>query len=371
MDLFSIIYVALLASGIIAADAAVNANTLTSRVVVGETVKRAGLPEDVATQIFTERLADIFATKSLLRPANARASTSKTFVTHLAHAARLEEVQAAFQDLIGLDPIHVTGVLLEENGRLVFAATCGGRATRCDVRIDRLAAETPMDMLRRAAMQVAMQVDPYHAAIALLDPTEGAPDPKLARAVLEKRLDILPDLPVSEPRALVHNLLGIVDLYDNRRQEAARRFEDAIRLSPDLLAAQLNLAFVRIELDDYDGAAALARRIIARSRSDNHVAAAAHVIAGVADWARRRHPEAEAQFRQATIILPTSTDAYLYWADMLDELGRTEEASQKRVTGRQNQASFDNYAEFALLYFWLNKEDKQPLKLRKSGLVSD
>lgn len=369
MDLFSILYVALLASGIIAADAAVNANTLTSRIVVSEAVKRAGLPDDVATQIFTERMAEIFATKSLLRPANARASTSKTFVTHLAHAARLEEVQAAFQDLVGLDPIHVTGVLMEEGGRLSFSAYCAGRAMRCEVKLDRMADETPMELLRRAALSVAMQMDPYHAAIALLDPNDGPPDPKLAREVLERRLEVLPKLPLSEPRALVLNLLGIVDLFDDRKREAARRFQEAIHLAPDQLAAQLNLAFARIEFDDYDGAAALAQQILARPRLDKHVAAAAHVIAGVADWARRRYPEAEAQFRQATVILPTSTDAYLYWADMLNELGLDVDAEQKRLIGRQNEATFDNYAEFALLYFWLNKDDKQPLKLRKSGLV--
>lgn len=369
LDPLSLLYALLLTSGIVAADAAVNANTITSRIVVNETMKRTGLTEEAATQAFTQRLSQIFAQKSLLRSASVRASTSKSFVSHIAHAARLEDVQAAFQDLIGLETVQVTGMVLEEGGRQTFQALCSGREVRCDIRLERKEAETSLDFLRRGAMAAAAQIDPYHAAVAVLDPDDGAPDPVLARAILEKRLAALPDLPVSEPRALALNLLGIVELLDNRKDEAEKRFRAALATSPRKRFAQLNLAFVLVERDDYEGARAVARDILTNPGDDIRVASAAGVISGVANWALKRYAEAERDFALAARRLPDATDAYLYWADMLDELGRPADAAEKRRIGRQNQATFDNYAEIALLYFWLNKNDNQPLRLRKSGLV--
>lgn len=368
MDPLSIIYLLFATSGIIAADAALNANTVTSRIVVNDTTKRAGMTEDVATEAFTQRLSQIFATKSLLRSSNIRASNDKSFVTHLAEATRLSDLQAGFQDLLGLDPVRVTGVLLEEDGRLVFRALCSGDQVACTVRLPINPGETPMELLRRGALSTAAQLDPYHTAVALLDPEEGEPDSVRARAILEARLNALPKLPLSEKRALVLNLLGIVELLEDKKDAAAERFAAAVAAWPAFRIARLNHAFVDVERDDYHAALAVLSSSI-REDSDPRTSATEHVIAGVAYWALGRHDEAAREFQTAVKVHPQNVGAYLYHAEMLDELGAREEATRLRRIGEQNQSGFDNYAELATLYFWMNKNEDQPLKRRKSGVV--
>ena len=369
MDPLSLLYLLIATSGIIAADAALNANTVTSRIVVNESSKRAGLTEDVATEAFTQRLSQIFATKSLLRASSVRASNDKSIVTHLAEAARLSDVQAGFQDLLGLDPIRVTGVVLEESGGLVFRALCNGRNVACVVRLPITPGETPMDLLHRGAFETAAQLDPYQTAVALLDPEEGEPDPVRARAILEQRLAALPKLPESWQRALAFNLLGVLELLEDKKDVAAERFADAVKAWPAFPIAHLNAAMVHVERDDYAGALAVLAAMPASANDDPRLAAARHVIAGVALWALKRHDAAAAEFNAAAKVFPGTVDAHLYHADMLAELGRPEEAARQRRMGEQNQAAFDNYAELATLYFWMNKDDDQPLKRRKSGLV--
>ena len=52
---------------------------------------------------------------------------------------------------------------------------------------------------------------------------------------------------------------------------------------------------------------------------------------------------------------------------MLVEMGRAEEGRKKIRQGEANQAAFDNFAEVAMLYFWLTDKDDTPLTRRPRG----
>jgi Flp pilus assembly protein TadD len=185
-------------------------------------------------------------------------------------------------------------------------------------------------------------------------------DPERAEVAFEHALEFRPDL----PEAL--NGLGVVARTRDDLSAARARFERAVRLSPDFAEGHANLgetllamgrpeaaeaelrAALRVDPDLSDARQNLARALIGRGlesdasrrlhwprarrevlhllESDPARAAAHHDLAFL-EYAEGRFDRAEAGYRRATELAPTSHEAFHGLCVALARLGRCAEAA--------------------------------------------
>lgn len=370
LDLTNLLYAIVLSFGIFGLDAAWNAGTIKTEFQVSEQLGSAGIRPEFATAVFSRELQEVFSLPSLVKPPQIRSSHDKTFVSIMAESIGLKDATAAFQDLFGLHPVKITATLTTENAqpRLEVISEAGDRGTFY-LALQGQVGEAAVSLIRRGAIDVAARLDPYHTALYLLDPPEGAPDVGRARRILDAAIAAQAPTPINLARGRFHNLRGIVALLEDDKAAAAALFEQAIVDDPSLVVAHLNLAFTRVEQDRYDDAAMIARHVLDVHRRGLPPAllASIHSVNGVVAWAQKRYQAAEIHFAAAVAAEPLATDAYIYWGRMLVEMGRSEEGLKKIRQGEANQAAFENYAEVAMLYFWLTETDNMPLTRRPRG----
>ncbi len=370
LDLTSLMYAIILGFGIFGLDAAWNAGTIKTEFHVSEKLGSAGIRPEFATAVFSRELQEVFSVPSLVRPPTVRSSHDKTFVSIMAESVGLRDATAAFQDLFGLHPVKITATLTTENAQpRLEVISEGGLHGTFYLALDGRVGEPAVTLLRRGAIDVAARLDSYHTALFLLDPPEGAPDVAKARRVLDAAIAAQTPTRINVTRGRFHNLRGIVALLEDDKTAAATHFEQSITDDPSLVAAHLNLAFTRVEQDRYADAAMIARHVL-----DVHqrglppaLLSSIHSINGVVAWTQKKYQEAETHFASAVAAVPAATEAYIYWGRMLVEMGRAEEGRKKIRQGEANQAAFDNFAEVAMLYFWLTDKDDTPLTRRPRG----
>ncbi|MBM3547722.1 MAG: hypothetical protein FJX54_12280 [Alphaproteobacteria bacterium] len=370
LDLTSLIYALIVGFGIFGLDAAWNANTVRTDFTVSDTLGSAGVKPEFATVVFSRELEGVFAVSSLVKAPQVRSSHDKTFVSILAESVGLGNATAAFQDLFGLHPVKILSTLTTEGTlpRLEIVCEAGVRGTFY-LSLEARESETAVSLIRRGAIEAAARLDPYHTALYLLDPPVGEPDTPKARRVLDEAIAVQVAIPVNPIRGRFHNLRGIVALLEEDKEAAASFFEKAILDDPNLAAGHLNLAFTRVEQDRYADAGMIVRHILQTRRKGLQPAllASANTINGVVAWSQKDYQAAGKHFQAATAVEPGVTDAYIYWGRMLIESGSVEEGRRRIRQGEANQAEFENYAEIALLYFWLTETDNQPLTRRPRG----
>ena len=367
LDLTSLFYALVLGFGIFGLDAVWSSATVKTDFQVSAALGNAGVGSEFATAVFARELEEVFATPSLVKAPSVRSSHEKTFVSVMADSMGLKNAAIAFQDLFGLHPVKILATLTTESGqrRLELVGVASARGTFY-VSLEAEPGETTVALIRRGALDAAIRIDPYHTALYLLDPPVGAPDVARARRVLDDALAAQEPTPINTMRGRFHNLRGIVALLDQDKAGAAAFFEEAIGDDSELVSAHLNLAFIRIEQGRYADAAMIVGNVLRTQKQglQPSLLATAHTISGVIAWSQKQFRTAEEHFGAAVAAVPLVSDANIYWGRMLVEIGRSEEGRRKIRQGEANLVDFENYAEVAMLYFWLTEKDEGPLRLR-------
>lgn len=367
MDITLLVYYALAGLVLIGADAYLYADSIVARLEVATKYADRGWSPDFATTIFSREMQTIFANESLIRVPQIRAANEQSAVSMIAGSLSLDGLTFAFQHLLGLDPVEVQAAMLEDDkdGHIVITGAAKGKPPFALI-VARGAGEEMPRFIRRAALEAAIQLDPYHAALYLLEKSDAGDHKAQLKNLLQARIDALPPTPESAERALLRNLQGITALLENDINRAAGLFEQTVRDADYYAAGLLNLGFARVEQDRYQDAIEAVRPVLEGRTAPRHPAidAAAHTITAVSHWALKRPEQAERHFIEATRAYPAASDAYEYWALMLRELGRTAESEEKHRIGAQNLEWFEQYPEVATLYFWLTEKDNVPLARR-------
>ena len=368
MDLTTILVALGLLTGLLGADAALNANTVGVRFFVPQPVEETGISREVAEQIFTNEILKINRTPSLLAPPQVRSTSDPSVLGVIANTLKLQDITYALQSALGLSPLRLNGavILVRGDQRLVIT---GSSPDFGPFTVDVREGADITDLLKRAAFGSIEQVQPYRAALHRFVQTveAGGADYAAVSRIAEREL-ARPARPQSrDQRAFLQNLLGIVALMNRDIPEAENRFTQALAIRPDLDVGRLNLAFVRTQQDRYEDALALLRPVVELRLSPPQppVLAAAQITWAATAWAMGDIAEGERRFGEALRADGGGAAvAYEHWATLLEEAGRPEAAAEKRALARAHPPTFENYPEVALLYFQLSARDNQPLRRR-------
>jgi hypothetical protein len=367
LDIATVLYYAAMGLALVGADAYWYADSIISKVEVSRKYADQGLSADFATTLFSHELQTIFSNESIIRTPDIRAANDQSVISVIASSLKLDDLTYAFQHMFGLDPVQVKVALMDNGTTQAILVTSTSR-TRAPftILLDREPDEEMPRFVRRAAVETSARLDPYHTSLYLLERNDTGKNMPQLKTLLQTNLDRLPPTPDNAERALFRNLQGITALLDKDLTKAGELFELAAKDTNNYSAALLNLGFVRVEQDRYEEALQAVQPIIERRARPRNPAihAAAYTLRGVANWALKRHAIAERDFAEAARLHTTGSDMFIYWSLMLEELGRTAEAQQKRLIGEQNLDVFEQYPEVATLYFWLDEVDGRQLTRR-------
>jgi len=367
MDLTTLTVLLSLGLGLIGLDAALSADTFGVQINVPPEIESQGISRQVAEDVFTAEVIRIAEIPSLLAPPAVRSTREKTIIGAVANALNLDDLTFAVQKALGMNPVRLTGTLMPGDPRPRFFLTASSQTTGAfmiDIRGD-----TPdyIDLIRRGAQLTIERAGPYRAALFHFQlAVEAKEDFSIAETIALRELATPVRVETMERRAYINNLLGIIALMRNDPIEAERQFREVIAQAPGLAIGHLNLAFVQIHNDQYREAMRSVRNVFEpRSLTDvPQLVTAAETTWAVAAWAEGWYDEADGLFDRAVRSYWGTTAAYEYWARMLTERGRIEEAAEKRRLAVANMPFFENYPEVAMLYFHLSPRNRQPLTRR-------
>lgn len=390
MGFNSLLLTLALAAGIFSVDAYLNADNIYVNIHVPSSYgpNEASITGEIAESIFLDEIQRVLDSKSFVASPEVRSFDDDTVVTLLVGLLDLNKMTYAFQEMLGLEPILLTGAVMRDKETLRVLMVSHYDSVRIDpVQVDLTlqSGETITDLLRRSAVGTMLEIEPYLTCLYLVDQvttkelgpyrsllgaSEGQSDVDAVTGLVAGHLAAIRPVPANaERRALFENLLGHLALVRQDLAEADQHFAAALALDPGFFIAQLNRAFVRVGQDRYrDAIDLVSDQMVPRPKtSDSVLLAAAYTTWGVALWGLDRTDEAAEKFRRATETYPRTTDGYEYWGQMLTALGRGDEGNALRAKATENEAYFETYPEVAMLDFWLSPLDDSPLRLRQQG----
>lgn len=356
MDITTFLVSVVIAFGLIGSDAYVNRDRLFLEANVSSDLVSEGYSSYVVVDRMVDQMRRFQQTGSLVSKPKFHASSSKSFGVAVAAAVNAEQAMVAMQNLIGFVPPNflATVVATGEDVKILisgFSEDSGFLRTSADGKANDM--EAVFDL---AALNVVLQVDPYTAILHNIAGNPGADSRDATRGWIRDAISKLPETPLNTPRAYLENLRGMVALMDND-EEAETYFRQAIRSKPDFAISRLNLAFTLLHLGKYQEAIAAAEPVTAKwlgAMTDRPLLlASAWNVIGLARWRLGYERDGVRAFRKALKADPKSVAANIYWGRLLTATGETEAAARKFTAAQRNAASFKNYPEVAMLYFWV------------------
>lgn len=270
-ELTTIAYLAGMTLALLGADSYLNADTARFEVHVHPGAQPAGYTEVVAARMIDHELRRIFDASSVMRVPHVRIQSDNSFVSVVAKAVRVDQLQYAVQDLLRLDPLTIRVAIYPppspEAGVVLHAFGSRPSGDTFDITVPGVRGDARAS-LHAIAAATALAVDPYHtrlqefrditsdAGVALYRAgyTPNFPDDK-RQAILSFERRLSDALQAASPADAVRaapefNLLGVARWWAGDRAGAEAAFRRAIDLNTDTAAAHLNLAWVLLARGD-------------------------------------------------------------------------------------------------------------------------
>ena len=371
MDLTSIAFATMLALGLIASDAFVNANTLYIDASVAGKIEEEGYSDKVVVGRFITEVKRITDSKSLISSPKFKSEQKKSFAMALAEAGGLENAMIAIQDLIGFVPPRLNATFVVDGDTPIFEMSgYSNDYGWFELEIEQKG--RTHEVIEQAAMQTVLKLDPYMGILHQFEEHSEDGDFSGVKKLIDDYIAVLPPTPINMQRAHVENLRGIIGLLENNMADAETYFKRAMASKASFAVAHMNLCFTLVHEGRYKEAIAIANLIVEPwhwpMTSNRVLLASSHVVKGVAHWGLGQIGEAETHFKHATRINRRTSEGHVYWARLWESEGKKAEAREMYTKALANTRYFENYPEVASLYFWLNEKADQPLKRRKSAL---
>jgi Flp pilus assembly protein TadD len=174
------------------------------------------------------------------------------------------------------------------------------------------------------ALEKALAIDPKHAkahnniALASIDLGEL----EVAEAHYRESLAI-------KPQPAIYNDLGFVLEREGLPEEATEMYRKAVKLDPSSASAQYNLGSSLARSGKYAEAESHLRKALKKSPNTQ-----TYTGLGIVLWQQGRTDEAIASLRAAIESDPKNATAHQKLAEVLESLGRTDEARREMETAK-------------------------------------
>ena len=363
MDLTTLAGALLVALGILSADAVMNANSVMVEVVAPSKIDKITIDRDTLEEEFDGELFAIADVASVVEPPEIHASRDQGLGVALAKELKLEDVAYALQSELGFKKDRLRLALYLENDSL--RGLVSGQSTKVGSFRQVLIPnkdETLLAFVHRCAVWGASQISPYTTSLYLLQKHAADGDFNDVVALVEQSKRKLPATAISFDRSAFDNLLGIVAMFKNDPKSADAIFKQAVADYPGNPVAVLNAGFAEVQQDDYKAAADRMQRLVNESPPANKVLlGTAYSTWAAAMMGQHDLDRADQLLQQATTINPEGSIGWSLWSEVKELKGDKDAAAAYRQRMLTEEASFENYAEVAALYFRLSWKDNEPI----------
>ena len=363
MDLTTLAGALLVALGILSADAVMNANSVMVEVVAPSKIDKITIDRDTLEEEFDGELFAIADVASVVEPPEIHASRDQGLGVALAKELKLEDVAYALQSELGFKKDRLRLALYLENDSL--RGLVSGQSTKVGSFRQVLIPnkdETLLAFVHRCAVWGASQISPYTTSLYLLQKYAADGDFNDVVALVEQSKRKLPATAISFDRSAFDNLLGIVAMFKNDPKSADAIFKQAVADYPGNPVAVLNAGFAEVQQDDYKAAADRMQRLVNESPPANKVLlGTAYSTWAAAMMGQHDLDHADQLLQQATTINPEGSIGWSLWSEVKELKGDKDAAAAYRQRMLTEEASFENYAEVAALYFRLSWKDNEPI----------
>jgi tetratricopeptide (TPR) repeat protein len=348
--------------GLIGTDAVLNAGTIRFDVQVTDDLAKSGYTPQLVDAIMANDLKALVDFKSVIRPPEIRTPEEKSIVGAVADSLNLKEVTSSFQADFGLNTVRITGSLMADGKdkqqlRVILA---GNSRYTGNFLIDASSGgESLPAFLQEVAGEVVTKLEPYATAVDQFNRLsrdiiagKAGQGPEKFRALIERLITSEARQPDSDlDHAAFHNLLGLAETMANDPARAEAAYKMSMMLDPRLGIPAINLAVLYVSQHRFDDAiSTLAAAATSRVEHTPYLLAYAMTVRALALWGQGNLQGASDQFLYATQVYPASLWAYLYWAELLDSVGNTQDALLLRSRAQHNLDLFDSYPEVAFLH---------------------
>lgn len=369
MDLTTLATALLVALGILGADAVINANSVMVEVAAPPKIDKVTIDRETLEEEFDGELFAIARVASVVEPPEIHASRDQGLGVALAKELKLQDVAYALQSELGYKKDRLRLALYVENDALRgLVSGQGSKVGSFRQVLVPLKDETLLAFVHRCAVWGASQLSPYTTALYLLQKHAADGDMSDVVALVQQSKSKLPATPISFDRSAFDNLLGIVALFKNDAKSAKATFKQAVVDYPANPVAVLNAAFAEVQADDYQAAADRMQRLVTNSPPANKVLlATAYSTWAAAMMGQHDLDKADQLLQQATMINPDGSIGWSLLSVVMELKGNKEAAATYHQRALIEEASFENYAEVAALYFELSWKDNEPVMRSSFG----
>jgi tetratricopeptide (TPR) repeat protein len=370
VDPTTLIYGALIAIGLLGADAVLESGTIAVEVTAPAKSDTYEFDLPAVESQFENVLGDITSTKSVVRPPEIVWSRNRSVGLAVAETLNFDKVAVALKSQLGFNPDRLRLAFFVDDG--VLRALISGAPHRGSQEFGEVLTldkgETLMNFVRRCALFGVSQIAPYGTAIHLMEEHAADKDFTDVLALADHAKAELPPTPTSADRALFNNLLGLIALFKNDPKGAETDFVTAMADDPTNPVGFLNAGFAELQLDEYPEAANRMEQLLRLAPPDNkELTATAYMTWAAAMIGLHQLDAADRLLASATEVAPDSATAFGLWAEERRLAGDQKTADELDRRALENTATFENYAEVAALYFHLAWADNRPVELNKFG----
>ena len=377
IDPVTALYALLGGVGLVTADAYLSSSTIHLETIVAPVYVESGFERQLVEALFIAELEDIIDADSIVPAPHLLSTRDKPFSSALADAAGLSHAFEAAKSSIGAGhpTIILSALAGNQNGkeikRIVIAGdTSEGKNISISIPLNDRSLD---DALSEAAFKAMKEINPYVTALHALEIAEAKNEkPFEAELLISEAITRSSKDEVDPSRALLENLMGLIQLFLNDHLASKLWFEKALNSDNSLVMATLNLAYVEAVDGNCKESMTLLEPLLEPTYwvipPDKKILYPANNLLGICASRLGRFESANASFKDAATVRPDGTSVYYYWAKSLLKEGRKEQAETKYRLAQRNISRMDDVPEIAMLHLWLPDQGSVTLMRRQPNL---
>ncbi len=365
----------------IAGEALIYRDTLSLQISVPAALQEKGFNEPLAEEVFSSEAARIIRGDSVIPAPTMRIHSQPNLLSAIVQPLSLDTAVAALQTQFGVDRLAVVAAIMPGEGKPDRdqgpppAKPAGSDAQPLQIVLvvsqpeadpvqARLAQEDgdPVALVRHAAQWTMERVAPYHVALAhFLSGTEGSADGFMrTRQTIARALSRPWKSEQASQRALLYNILGLVDLAD-QDLAGARAAYRAIEAIPGVRpAVQVEVALNQAVVALADKQPARAAELLKQARETvtgvelPGFGINRRLVEGLVAWGSGDLAAAEVHFRSVTAEAPLNEAGHRYLGQVLAARGDRDGAARALDTALAVHSADPPRQALAVVLFWVD-----------------